>query len=87
MRKDKFYALICFHILTGKKDISPTYLAEKIEILNDGRNAFNWLDYKNMGEVINYCETWHILVPVEWNVRYALEMDALKKLQQVGYDF
>ncbi len=73
------YAAICYHILTEGNQ-HPSYLYEKLPMLNEGPEAFAYLDYHNMRKAIEYCEHWHVPVPNEWTESYNRQVDAAKKL-------
>ena len=69
--KDEMYALVCYLVIMDKfMDKSPGYIFEKANMLQGGRDAFAYLDYKNMARAIDYCHRWHLEVPKEWDEEY-----------------
>src|SRR3989304_1528635 len=64
---DKIYALICYQILMNVIETkSPLYIWEKFAMVNEGLNAFAYLDYINKKRAIEYCQRWRIEVPEIW---------------------
>jgi hypothetical protein len=67
MNKNKeLYGAICYHVLTGRRDHAPSYLLEKLPMIQEGEDAFYRLDVFNMGYAIGYCVKWGIEVPELW---------------------
>ena len=64
---DKIYAVICYQILMNVIETkSPSYVWEKFTMVNEGLNAFAYLDYINQERAIEYCQKWRIEVPEIW---------------------
>lgn len=82
---DKQYALICYQILT-RGDHAPSYYIEKIRMLDEGLNAFAYLDMFNMGYLLGYCEKWGVEVPEIWKKEVELQYAAARELQDKGID-
>lgn len=83
MTPDELYGLICYHILV-KNDPAPSYLAEKFEIIGEGKQAFAHLDVFNKGYALGYCDKWNINIPPEWQEALNYELDAYADLQAKG---
>ena len=49
-------------------------------MLNDGLNAFAWLDYHNMAKVISHLKMWKYEVPEVWQKEYDLQIEAANEL-------
>ena len=63
----KEFAAICYVILMAHRrpyhERSPSYIAEKLVMLNTGYDAYGFLDRGNQQAVQNYCDIWHLKLP------------------------
>lgn len=76
-------AVICYTILMDDYiEKAPSYMVEKIVMLNMGLIAFQRLDYKNKGKVMAYLIHWKLPIPPEWDATY---LEELKLAGELGY--
>jgi hypothetical protein len=48
-------------------------------MIDEGENAFGYLDYHNMKKAIDYCNYWHVPVPEAWQKEYDNQINAAKE--------
>ena len=63
----KEFGMICFLALMqngdGLMDKHPSYIQEKLSLIEEGYDAFHMLDIHNMRRVANWCDHWDVLLP------------------------
>jgi len=67
---EKAFAMLCYLVLMdhhghGYIDAHPSYIEEKLYILNLGIEAWELLDYPNQRKVLQYLGHWKFQVPEE----------------------
>lgn len=65
---EKTFAMVCYLVLMnhhgqGILEAHPSYVEEKISILNSGYDAYGYLDRSNQITVKNYLEQWKHELP------------------------
>lgn len=65
---EKIFAALCYTVLMnghgrGISDTAPSYLSEKMYLLEEGYDAFLALDALNQGIVIGHLMKWKVEVP------------------------
>lgn len=81
MLSDKFYATVCFLILMQDEEMKHVYyVQEKMAMLDEGLNAFAWLDWHNMSKVIDYLRLYKMEIPEVWQKECDLQNAAAKEM-------
>jgi len=65
---EKQFSAICFLVLmnhhgNGIFEVHPTYIQEKLSILNSGWDAYSYLDRENQNQVKNFLKRWNYKLP------------------------
>ncbi len=65
---EKQFAAVCFLILMnhhgdGIEEAHPSYIEEKLPMLNSGYEAYGYLDHHNRMAVLIYLKKWHYDLP------------------------
>lgn len=85
---EQFYAMICYLTIISTTDNwdqkHPNYLAEKMEMLGEGLNAFAYLDYLNMIRAVEYLRTMGVTIPQAWIDELKAQLDAKEELEKAG---
>jgi hypothetical protein len=75
------FARVCYLALMqngdGLKDKHPSYIKEKLEMLTAGYDAFSYLDFKNMAKVIEWLNTWKLVIPTPIEREWTAQCDAM----------
>lgn len=82
------FAMVCFLVLmengSGLVDKSPDYIAEKVNMLHAGHDAFAYLDIYNMRKAINWCRVWGVEVPEVVAKEFRAQEGAKSNLEDKG---
>lgn len=65
---ERQFATICYLVLmahhgAGINEAHPSYVEEKLRMLNEGYQAYGWLDRSNQVRVLAYLQMWEAVVP------------------------
>ena len=81
---EKFYAMVCFLTIistnTPWNEKAPGYLGEKHAMLDEGLDAFGYLDFGNMQKVVSYLLKFRIDVPQIWTDEIDAQIQAAREL-------
>ena len=82
MLSEKLYATICFLVLMQDEEMKHVYyVQEKMAMLDEGLNAFAWLDWKNMAKVIDYLRQYKLEIPEVWKKECDLQNAAAAEMR------
>ena len=80
-QRKKIFAAVCFvALMQNLQDKHPSYLYEKIGMLNYGWDAFGLLDIHNKRKVMNWAQEWKFELPDIIQENYIAEERAGEEL-------
>lgn len=83
-------AMICFLVLmqnaAGLEDKAPSYIFEKVYMLNAGYDAFAALDIHNMRRAVEWCRMWHVDLPDVMKKEIEIQEEAFNDLKAKGFE-
>lgn len=87
----KEFGMVCFIALMqsgdGLMDKHPSYIQEKLSMVEEGYDAFQMLDLFNMRRVAQWCDEWGVLLPKGQREYLRDNEKAYSELQSKGFTF
>lgn len=74
------FAAICFLVLCGNDYKHPSFIEEKLEMLNDGHDAMTRLKIEEKKRVIEWLTLWNYKIPDSVQEHYQRQLQAAMKL-------